>query len=370
MLKKYSAFLLLLTFSFTAFAQVNSQVESVEYDPIGNRFIMGDDGVGMIQSDTSGILSYFGSGLKSSFGIEIMGNYAFCIVAASSTGPVQIVRAYDLTTETEVSSVTIPGTLFLNGMASDGVSTIWVTDFQGRTIHELDFTDVLAPTYTEVVSSTDISNMPNGITHDASQNRLVFVSWDDNKIRQVSLTDYSVSVVLDGTTFNTMDGIDMDIENNFYISSWSPTNRITKFSNDFSVSEIIPVPGMLNPADICIAKEINILAVPSFSHDVIYWALEAPITSAIENIQTEKPISNAFPNPSSNKFHFNITQENWNAANCKINSLEGKTLEQFDINNNGGTISLDLASYSSGIYIIEFLIDGKYTFSEKIQLAK
>lgn len=55
------------------------------------------------------------------------------------------------------------------------------------------------------------------------------------------------------------------------MASWSP-NRITKYSPDFSVSEIITVAGGLSSAaDICYANEIDTLAIPNSGNTTVVY---------------------------------------------------------------------------------------------------
>src|SRR5690606_24144814 len=108
----------------------------------------------------------FGTTAKASYGMEVMNN---ALVAIGANG---VVRAYDITSGVEISSITISGAQFLNGMATDGESRIWVTDFGAKRIHEIDFSNMVDPQSSVVVSNTVTT--PNGICYDELNNRLVF----------------------------------------------------------------------------------------------------------------------------------------------------------------------------------------------------
>ena len=350
--------LLLNTISF---AQTSSFAESVEYDPIGNRFLASADQNSILQIDTSGNLSYFGNGLTADLGMEIIGNRLFCIVSTT-------VMVYDLTTELMITSINIPTAQFLNGMASDGVSTIWVSDFQGDAIYEIDVADINNPQAQRLI---DTPNTPNGITYDEANNRLVFISWSDEKIRQIDLQDTTISVVLDNSGISNMDGIDMDGNNNFYVSSWTPSNRITKFSNDFSTNEIINVPGISRPADICLAKEVNILATPSRRHDVILWPIEGVTTATSEIIILDEEDVHFFPNPSKGLSYFKFPNIDWHKLDCEITDLSGRLIAKFRYQNTGNDSNLlNLSSLRNGTYIVSCLLDNKYEVSKQIILQK
>ena len=64
-------------------------------------------------------------------------------------------------------SKTISGAVFLNGMASNGVDKLWVTDFSAKKVHELNVADLANPTSTVIVAAT--GSTPNGICFDATQ---------------------------------------------------------------------------------------------------------------------------------------------------------------------------------------------------------
>lgn len=370
MLKIYTL-LLIISASIFSFAQTSSLSESVEYDPLGNRFLSGNDATSIIQQDTMGNLSYFGQGLPSNFGMEIIGNNLFCIVATSQTAPVQIINVYDLSTETFVTSYTISNAIFLNGMTSDGISKIWLTDFQGASIYEVDFSDLQQPSEQMIVSNTNIPNSPNGITYDQSQNRLVFVSWTDDVIRQVDLSDNSVSIALANSGISNMDGIDMDANNNFYVSSWSPDSRITMYTNDFSSSEILNIPGLSNPADLCVAKEINMLAIPSFQNDVILWRLE-PIVTSTNDYELSAEISiSLFPNPSNGVFQINFPSELKGEVKLQIVDLSGRTILNVKKSKlNLKPLQVDLSNEAAGTYWINFQFENNKSIYKQIQIKK
>jgi len=360
-------FVFLSFMSFTV-SQTQSLSESVEYDFNNNRFLSGNDAVSMIQQDTSGNLSYFGQGLMSNLGIEIMGNYVFCIVAVNQTDPINNINVYDLTEETFVTSFTIDNAQVLNGMASDGVSRIWVTDFVDRSIYEIDFSDLMAPVSQQILSNSEITNQLNGITYDETQNRLVFVSWNDDIIRQIDLNDNSISIVLENTGITNMDGIDTDSNKNFYVSSWTPTSRITRFSNDFSSSEVLPIPGVLNPADICVAKEINILAIPSFQHNVILWPLEDISTSTSDLLNNKEIQIKTFPNPSSGTFNVEL-EVDWKQVNCQMYDPIGRLIWKGNFENTGNDqFQIVVANLQNGAYFLDLNIDQKISITKLVQI--
>jgi hypothetical protein len=286
-------FLYLSLLSYFCFApflsngQNFNSIESAEFDPINHRFLISNsDGI-LVVDDQGEPVSEMPGDAVAQYGMEVIGDVLFAIVGDD-------VRAFDLTSGLEISSVTITGAQFLNGMASDGDHRIWVTDFSAKDIFEIDFSDLANPSYVQIISNT--ISTPNGICYDGDNNRLVFVNWGASaSIKSVDLTDYSMSTVVANTGVGSIDGIDNDSYGNYYIASWNP-NRITKYNADFSLSEIITVPGGLSsPADIAYAEEIDTLIIPNSGNSTVRFV--GFQTSNIE-VSVDNPFAfSCYPNP-------------------------------------------------------------------------
>jgi sugar lactone lactonase YvrE len=271
-------------------AQSLTSIESAEFDPINHRFLV-SNGNNIIEVNSNGIaIDEIGDGLpEATHGMEVMGSTLFAIDG-------DYVNAYDLTTDALLSSVLISEAGFLNGMASDGDGRVWVTDFSAKKIIEIDFSDVLNPTYQIVVANTVVT--PNGICYDAENNRLVFVAWSgtSSDITAVSLDDYSMSPIVTNASLNSIDGIDNDNYGNYYLASWMP-QRITKYNSTFSVSEVITVPGGLNnAADIAYAVEIDTLIIPNSGNNTVRLiGFSGPLN--VEDSQESEVAMACYPNP-------------------------------------------------------------------------
>jgi hypothetical protein len=59
------------------------------------------------------------------------------------------------------------------------------------------------------------------------------------------------------------DGIASDLNGNYYVSSWSGGNKITRFSNNFTTSTAVVTTGLSNPADIFYNVLTDTLGVPN-----------------------------------------------------------------------------------------------------------
>jgi len=305
---------LLITLPSFIFAQ-NFAGESIEYDAVQNRFFSSANNGSIVQRAANGTISFFGTGLLSSYGMEVMNNTLFAIAGSSVYG-------YDLDTEQQVMQISIAGASFLNGMASDGNNRLWVTDFSAKRIHEIDVTNYASPSSSIVVNNTVTT--PNGIVYDEVENRLIFVNWGSNApIKQVTLDDYTVSTITT-TSLGNIDGIDNDSYGNFYISSWSP-NRITKYTANFSTSEIISAPGISSPADICYALEIDTLAIPNGNGTVTFVGFATP-TSVKEELQ-QSAIS-VYPNPVTQHSYIAFELNEAEQTNIKLLDMSGRVAHQ------------------------------------------
>ena len=307
--------LLLLACLSTPFlyTQTLQSIESVEYDPTQNRFLVSNSN-NIIARNSDGSLDFFGSG-SASAGMEVMGNTLFAIKGSA-------VRGYDLTTEEEVMSINIPGASFLNGMTNDGDQNLYVTDFSAKKVHKINVADFSNPS-SEVIVANTVST-PNGIIYDGANNRLIFVNWNANAaIKAIDLSDYSVST-LTTTPYGSIDGIDEDNDGNYYISYWSSGTRISKYDPDFAnPPTTITVSGLSNPADISYAREIDTLAIPHSSNQLTFIGFDAisPVQTGIsnENLQFE-----AFPNPVTENTKLSFYLPSTSEVNLSIYDTQGR----------------------------------------------
>lgn len=313
-MKRITFVLSLFIACFGMQAQNLTGVESVEYDPVSGRFFVTNGNSIVIINGDEESDGYFGSG-GASYGMEVMNDVLWAIHNNQ-------VKGYNLGDGSLLTTVPVSGASFLNGMASDGESRLWVTDFSLKKIHQIDVSDIDNPSVSVLVANT--TTTPNGIVHDAGANRLLFVNWGANAaVKAVDLSDNSVSIVTN-TTLGNCDGIDNDNDGNYYISSWSPT-RITKFSADFTVSETITVTGLSSPADICYAREIDTLAIPnSGTNTVRLVGFEQ--TSGIAEEKTEVGL-HIYPNPVADYFTLEFALDGTQEVQVDIFDMKGRRVK-------------------------------------------
>ena len=89
------------------------------------------------------------------------------------------------------------------------------------------------------------------------------MNWGSNApIKAVDVTSGAVSTIT-ATTLGSCDGIASDLNGNYYVSSWSGGNKITRFSNNFTTSTAVVTSGLSSPADICYNVLTDTLGVPN-----------------------------------------------------------------------------------------------------------
>ena len=346
-MKKHYLTVLAILWASSFFGQTLVNIESVEYDPSENRYFI-SNGNNIIQRSESGELSYFGMG-AASYGMEVMGNTLFVIQDNKVYG-------YDLDTEEEVMEANVPGANFLNGMANDGVSKLWVTDFSAKKIHQIDVSDMDNPVVLEVVSNT--VSTPNGIVYDYLNNRLVFVCWGPNAdIVEVDTETFELTI-LEETSYGNIDGIDMTMQGDFYIASWTP-NQITRYNNDFTSSEELSVLGLSSPADISYADATDSLAIPNSGNNTVVFYSENAVSVEDIGYLEEQTQLQIVPNPimSSSEIRFTLKQPSLVKINLydEAGRLVRPVSDGFFVPGKHG-INLDRANMEAGAYTVRVQI--------------
>lgn len=304
----YTLFTFLLGTSLSA--QIPSGIEAVEYDPTGERwFVSCGSSTLLSSSDMGDSWNYFGNA-NASYGMEVMEGTLFVIHNNK-------VDAYDLTTAEFVGMASISGTGFLNGMGSDGNGNLIISDFSTGKITEIDASDPANMSSSTLVNNTGTS--PNGVVVDVANGRAVIVNWGGNAdILAIDLVTGELTTLVNGSGLGNCDGIDMDSDGNFYISSWTPA-RITKYNNDFSESETVVSSGLSSPADISFDEVTNTLGVAnSGSNQVTFHYFSGENTSDVSERDDLK--IELF----GSEFIFNLSRGD--SFTLKAFSLEGKLL--------------------------------------------
>jgi sugar lactone lactonase YvrE len=296
-------------------AQTLSNIESVEYDPTNQIFLV-SNGNNVVRMHSDAVPQGTLGVAKADYGMEVMNGILFSIVGSA-------VKGYDVTTGAQVMTKTISGAVFLNGMASNGVDKIWVTDFSAKKVHELNVSDLANPTSTVIVAAT--GSTPNGICYDATQNRLVMVSWGTNAaIKAIDLSTYTMTTLVT-TGLGNIDGIDNDNYGNYYVASWSP-NAITKYSNEFTTTQTITVTGgVSSPADICYAEEVDTLAIPCTGNNVVKFVGFNP--SFVGNLESNVFEISGYPTQASDIFQVSFSLATSQLVKVELFDMQGKLIQ-------------------------------------------
>jgi hypothetical protein len=195
----------------TLFAQFPYNIESVEYDPTGDRWLVSNGSSTMLYTTDEGeSWNYFGNA-QANYGMEVMGNYLYAIVGTQ-------IRSYALSDGFQVGAVNVTGANFLNGMGSDGFSTLIVSDFGTGRIIKIDTADPSNMVVSTLVANTGTT--PNGVVIDIATNTAVVVNWGgDADILGIDINTGAITTLVDGTGLGNCDGIDIDSQGRYYVLS-------------------------------------------------------------------------------------------------------------------------------------------------------
>ncbi len=348
-MKKLIAILSLI-FPVIAVCQTFSSPESVEYDVVNSRWMVGQNGSGEIHSydPSSGVLTSFATGIPSGpHGIEILGSTLYCCDGA-------FIKGFDLATGSQIFNVSL-GATFLNGLTTDGGHFLFATDFTGKKIYRL---NVLTSAFNVMASTT---KTPNGIIYDGTHNRCVFVTWGTNApVQAMSMSD-SVISTLKTTSLGNCDGITRDPEGNWYVSSWG--NTLNKFDSAFTTGPTVVMSGLTSPADLGINASGDSVGIPNSgsANNIVFYHI--PLTTGINN-NIEKNSVQVFPNPSSDKITVTLETPVVDGM-IELTNLSGQMIVSKKVS--GVVFFLDRGNIASGNYLISVKDQGgKIVHSQKV----
>jgi len=309
-------------------AQTPSNIEAVEYDPNGSQWFVSCGASTMLStSDLGDSWDFFGSA-NATHGMEVMGEVLFVIDN-------NLIRAYDINTAEQIGTASVAGASFLNGMGNDGDGILIVSDFGSGRILKVDATDPADMSVSTLVGNT--GSTPNGIVVDTENGRAVIVNWGGNAdILAVDIESGVLTTIVNGTGLGNCDGIDMDSDGRYYVSSWSP-NRITRFSNDFSQTETVVSSGLSSPADISFDETNHILGVAnSGSNQVTFHQFEAEV-NGVDMVESNDASDVTLLG---NNLAFQVAQPG--NYNISAFSLSGKLLDSMAIDIPAGKTNVSL----------------------------
>nr|NQU88954.1 T9SS type A sorting domain-containing protein [Bacteroidota bacterium] len=272
--------ILLLTLGSSLSAQnLLNNPESVVFDPQNNRYLVSNWGDGsIVQIDSTGQQSYFSQVLSSTAGITIVGETVF---VSSNEEPYAGIIGFDLTSAEMVFDVEIPGSELLNDITSDNSGNLYVTDSDGNKIYR-----VMISTANYSIFVDSALNYPNGIAFDEINNRLLALNslWTNQPIIAINLEDSTHMTVVE-TNISSTDGLVIDQFGDVYFSSWT-TDNIYKYDPSFTNPPEVISGGHNNPADIGLNKISDILAIPCFNGNSVYFL---PVAGNVIHVPGDQP---------------------------------------------------------------------------------
>jgi|CXWL01.1.fsa_nt_gi sugar lactone lactonase YvrE len=245
-----------------AAAQSLSAPESLDYDAAGGRYLISNRGAGQILARSSaGVLSVFTDDPSTPNGLEIVGDTVY---VADGT----FVRGYRLSDAVRVVNYQISGATFLNGLASDGATRLWVTDFSGLRLHEVDLSQL--PTVSHTTPLNPIGFTPNGVWWDRRQQRLLIVSWGSNaRVFGWQPGQPSATLIVQ-TSFSNFDGVVQDCDGAVYVSSWGAAAILRSPAPLTAQSVFTSFAGaQSSPADIAYTPGLGEIAVPNAGNSTL-----------------------------------------------------------------------------------------------------
>ena len=263
--------------------------ESVEYDPVGDRYFVSNTQSSSIKALTyDGTVIDFSTGLPDApYGLEIMGEVLYACMGDG-------IRGYSLSSGEEVYERGL-GASFPNGITTDG-EFLYVTDFGSQRILKV---DPIGDSHTVLVADTE--GTPNGIVSDPTGDRLVVVFWGSNApIKEVDRNTGELNVLLANSGLGNIDGITIDCFGNFLTASWAPS-QITTWDPEFSGPGIeLAIAGIGNPADIDFDQVNDRIAIPNTSlHTVVLHEMDC--STGVPDQQKAELV--VIPNPVTDRVH-------------------------------------------------------------------
>ncbi len=310
--------------------------ESVEYDPVGDRyFVSCNDDNSIKQRAQDGTVSAFVNNAGGSpYGIELKGDTLFANVGG-------VIRGFLTSDGSEVFELDLGGS-FLNGLTTDG-HFLYAADFSEQKVFKV---DPDAGTFSTLVANT--VQTPNGCVYDPALGKLWVAFWGSN----ARIKSYDVNTGAELSTFTTalgnIDGITLDCDGRILVSSWTP-NRISRFENTFAApAETLIGTGLSSPADIDYDVVHSRVCIPNGGTNTVIVPQVEGCSTVIREEASYQTI-NAVPNPTDGLVRIDLDF---------IEPQPFMVLSEAGLLVASGTLKpralLDVSTLAAGIYVIDF----------------
>lgn len=249
-------------------AQTYNSPESVEAHPRLNRYLVSNTNGGAILARAAdGTLSVFTTDPSAPYGIELLAGTLFVLDSGR-------VKGYDIDTAMPVMNLALTGASFLNGITSNGIDTLYISDFSGKKIYTVDVSNLAAPVQSTPVSTGTAT--PNGLVFDAAANRLLIATWGSAaKILSLDLIPGAAPAALINTNLGNIDGITLDCNGAIHVAAWSSCGAsggcLRRFDPPFTLTSTANVVsnGLSNPADIDYNRATGDIGVPEVASNSV-----------------------------------------------------------------------------------------------------
>ena len=264
-------FTLLLAASCTLYVwgQVPTNVESAEFDPINDRWLVNNGNSVLYTEDLGSSWNTLGSA-AANYGMEIIGTTLFAIHN-------NIIKSYDVTTGNPLGTHSPGNVAFLLGMGSqsdENGDVLVVSDFSSGKLIKIDVSDPANMSSSVLVANTGTT--PSGVT--LKDGLATVVNWGVNAdILQVDVVTGAMTSLIDSPGIDNCYGIDWAGES-WVVSSWSP-NRVTLFTPHPEVpgvwtQETLATSSELsNPAGLSVNNLEDMYAVASSGDNTVFFGV-------------------------------------------------------------------------------------------------
>lgn len=309
--------------------------ESVEHDPIGDRyFVSCTDDQTIQQRAMDGTVTPFVTDPGGApYGIELKGDTLFANIGGT-------IKGFLTASGEEVFALDLGGT-FLNGLTTDG-RHLYAADFSTKRIYKVLPDD---GSYSILVANT--VQTPNGVVWDPALERLWVGCWGSNariksydRVSGAELSSFT-------TALGNIDGIVLDCQGRILVSSWTPA-RITRFEPTFTQpAETIVGTGLNQPADIDYDAENARVCVPNAGTNTVVLPDVTDCALGVVDGNGYKTV-HAMPNPTDGLVRLGVE---FSEPQPYMVLTEGGLLIA------GGTLSpralLDVSVLAAGIYLVD-----------------
>ena len=252
----------------------------------------------------------------------------------------------------------------LDLMTTDNNGNLYICDSEKLLIYKYEIATATITVFVEGV------NKPLGICYDEIEDRIIFTESKSN-------ISYLKAIDPDGSNMSNVfyhlgwiEGIVMDDEGNYFMSSWSGSNdTLWGYEPVFKLSHGLnwkyELTGDQNrPFGMCMGHDNHLVICNWGSHVVNFLNLEPFGTE--ENILSNNNLT-VYPNPGNGDFNLHLPEIQSQVANLTVLDLNGRIITSNIIRKAEAEFeqSLDLTFLPVGIYILK-VQDGNQVYHKKL----